>query len=422
MACMFELQNKTTHAMEGNKNSLCTIVGEKVTKGQIRRRIFQHLIQIFLMGLRRINFKQMSRLGFHHESTYHDWFSRDLELKSFNEELIKTHGSGDNFVIFDPSFLPKSGKKTPRIGRFWSGCAQSVKRGLEIGGFAVGDLGHQTAFHLTASLTPSPKVLKQKGRTLIDHYVQEVTKNQSSIAQFGNKLVVDGYFGVSTFVLPVVKLGFELISCLRSNAVVFYAPDTPKKPRRGRPCKKGARIDWNNLDNERMPIVFADSEKRVRSGLVFVKALKRSVLLVIVDFLDKNGQPIARKLLFSTNLEAKPLDVLKIYRGRFQIEFLFRDAKQFTGLAHCQSTNLTKIENHINLSLTAVSVAKIAHHLTQENHLDTPFSMSQITDYYRTNHLIEQFSLALGLNPTSTKNHPNIQKLLFHSLSHALAA
>jgi hypothetical protein len=48
--------------------------------------------------------------------------------------------------------------------------------------------------------------------------------------------------------------------------------------------------------------------------------------------------------------------------------------------------------------------------------------MNQITDYYHVDHLIDQFSLALGLNPTSTKNHPNIQKLLFHSLSNALAA
>ena len=47
---------------------------------------------------------------------------------------------------------------------------------------------------------------------------------------------------------------------------------------------------------------------------------------------------IVRKLLFSTDLNTGPLLIERYYQGRFQIEFLFRDAKQFTGLAHCQST------------------------------------------------------------------------------------
>jgi hypothetical protein len=52
---------------------------------------------------------------------------------------------------------------------------------------------------------------------------------------------------------------------------------------------------------------------------------------------------------------------LERYALRFQIEFIFRDAKQFTGLTHRQSTNKTKLENHFNLALSAVSVAKAAH-------------------------------------------------------------
>ena len=380
------------------------------------------MIRVFLTLPRRVNFKQMGRLGFHHESTYHEWFSKDLGVKPFNEGLIKSRGSGDWFVIFDPSFLPKSGKKTPHIGRFWSGCAQAAKRGLEIGAFAVGDLGHNTAFHLTASLTPAAAELKKEGRTLIDHYLGEVAKNLPSIAQFGNKLVVDGYFGVATFVKPVAEMGIEVISCLRSNAAVFYAPDPPRAPKRGRPRKKGARIDWKNPDESRLPVVFENGEKRLRAGLVHVKAFKRMVKLAAVEFLRPDGTLIARKLLFSTDLKTDPVLIERQFKGRFQIEFLFRDAKQFTGLAHCQSTNQTKIENHVNLSLTSVSVANMAHHLEQDPLAKTPFSMNQITDYYRTSYLIDRFSEALGLNPIQTKNNPAIKKLLFSSPFHLLAA
>lgn len=408
--------------MKGSRDSLCAMVGEIVSKGQVRLRILQELLVAFLTMPRRINFRQLGRLGWHHESTWHDWFSKNLDIKTFNMDLIKRHGSGNWFVIFDPCFLSKSGKKTPHIGRFWSGCAQAVKRGLEMGSFAVGDLGHHTAFHLSASLTPSATELKKAGQTLIGHYRGEVVKNIRAIAQLGNKLVVDGFFGVSTFVNPIVELGVELISCLRANAVLFYAPDVQQTPKRGRPRKKGARIDWKNVDEVRLAIVFSDAEKRVRSGLVYANALKRIVRLVAVEFLRPDGSIQARKLLFSTNLKTEPTQIEQCYKGRFQIEFLFRDAKQFTGLSHCQSTNPVKIENHLNLSMTAVSVAKIAHHLSDVNEFDGPFSMAQITDYYRNMHFVDQFSQALGLNPTLTKNNPNIKKLLFSMSYEAIAA
>ena len=42
-------------------------------------------------------------------------------------------------IAIDPSYISKAGKKTPHIGRFWSGCAQAVKHGLEIMGIGLID-------------------------------------------------------------------------------------------------------------------------------------------------------------------------------------------------------------------------------------------------------------------------------------------
>ncbi|EKF54418.1 hypothetical protein I215_12338 [Galbibacter marinus] len=41
------------------------------------------------------------------------------------------HGSGDFTIAFDPSYVSKSGKKTPGVGYFWSGSAARAKWGLE---------------------------------------------------------------------------------------------------------------------------------------------------------------------------------------------------------------------------------------------------------------------------------------------------
>jgi len=41
------------------------------------------------------------------------------------------------------------------------------------------------------------------------------------------------------------------------------------------------------------------------------------------------------------------------------MELIFRDAKQFTGLEHCQSRSEKKLNFHFSASLTSINIAKI---------------------------------------------------------------
>ena len=50
--------------------------------------------------------------------------------------------------------------------------------------------------------------------------------------------------------------------------------------------------------------------------------------------------------------------IFLIYNSRFQIEFLYRDAKQNTGLEHWQSTDSDRLSFGYNASLSAVNVAR----------------------------------------------------------------
>jgi DDE superfamily endonuclease len=418
--------------MTGTRDSLSAMIGNLtetdvpgLTRKAVRCRILQTLLVLFLTVPRRVNIKQMSYWTPYQESTLHNWYKKELHLESFNCSLVERHGSGDCFVIFDPSFLPKSGKNTPHLSRFWSGQAGAVKRGLEIGTFAVGDLGHRTAFHLDAKLTPSAAELKKAGKTLMQHYVDLVKEQFEQIRHFGNCLAADGYFGVSTFVGPVTDMGIRLVSCLKSNFALYYAePPTSErgKKRRGRRKVKHGKLDWKDIDEERLPVVEQDEDKRVRSGLAYVKCLKRTVRLVAVDYLKEDGTLFTRKLYFCTDPQCSAEWVLERYHGRYWIEFNFRDTKQFAGLTHCQSTDPVKLENHINLSLTAVSAAKAAHWLPVPKEERGPFSMAELKNYYYNLALVEQFSQALGIDPTETKNNPKIKELLFSTSYTALAA
>jgi hypothetical protein len=64
--------------------------------------------------------------------------------------LINQVVSDERIIAFDPSYIPKAGKSTYGLGRYWSGVAGAAKWGLDICGFAVVDIVNNTALHLKA--------------------------------------------------------------------------------------------------------------------------------------------------------------------------------------------------------------------------------------------------------------------------------
>jgi IS4 transposase len=69
---------------------------------------------------------------------------------------------------------------------------------------------------------------------------------------------------------------------------------------------------------------------------VWLISMKRKVRLA---FLRDCRQPdrVGQVLLFSTDIILDASEILCFYKSRFQIEFIFRDAKQFMGLTDCQA-------------------------------------------------------------------------------------
>lgn len=108
---------------------------------------------------------------------------------------------------------------------------------------------------------------------------------------------------------------------------------------------------------------------------------------------------------------------MRFYRARFQIEFLFRDARQFTGMVDSQSRNSDALDTHVNASLTALNLAKTA--IRKELALPdqaapdvVSFSIASLKRRALNGHLFDLFIDLLGLDSTSIKLNPNYQKLL----------
>lgn len=201
-------------------------------------------------------------------------------------------------IAFDPSFIPKSGKQTPGIGYFWSGCAGRALRGIEIVGLSVIDADTRLSFHLDAVQTPPTNRLLDNGLSLIDWYAGVIKEYLKQILSITKYVVADAFFSRKNFVEKILQCSLHLISKLRDDADLAYLSKQPKTGRKGRPAKYGAKVDIKNLDFEHFNQVQNDKGIIAYSAVVNSKALGRNILLVVEQFPIK-GKTTYR-LLFST--------------------------------------------------------------------------------------------------------------------------
>jgi len=358
----------------------------------------------------------MERYGELNEKTYRLQFEQNFDFLKFNQELYRSQLSKNCIVAFDPSYLPKSGKHTPHKGTFYSGCLGKATGGIEIGSLGIIDLEHHTAFNLETIQTPNPKALKAKGKTLIDHYASIIIERKQEIESISNYLAVDGYFAKHSFVESIkTNTNLDLICKLRQDANLKYLYHGPKRKGRGRPKKYDGKVNTKKIDKRRFRQIHQDEDVILFQATVWSVSLKRKVNVVYAEFLD-NGKPTNRHaFFFSTDLELDGLLIYKYYKARFQIEFLFRDAKQYTGLTHCQARSERKLYFHFNMALSAVSIAKAAHHLNQEKSMEKgrkSFSMSNVKTSYFNELMLDLFLSNFQINPKLIKNNQAINKLL----------
>ncbi|MBN2898502.1 MAG: transposase, partial [Clostridia bacterium] len=321
----------------------------------------------------------------------------------FNTNLTIQHGSGHYIIAFDPSYIRKSGKKTPGLGRYWSGCAQASKWGLEIGGIAAVDVDNNFAFHLDAIQTPSSKGALDNEKSLLDWYGDTLYQRKDTLSKISTYLVADAYFSKRPFLEKVRSMQMHLISRLRDDADLKYLYYGPRTGKRGRPKKHDGKIDWNNLKDDYFERVQVDDTTTIHSAVVFSKSFKCNIKISCVFILNDKGKE-TRKIYFSSDLEMLSTDILEYYRSRFQIEFVYRDGKQFTGLEHCQARSENKLNFHFNASLTSVNLARISHWLSIPKDQRPAFSMADVKTLYHNTILIERFIDVFAINPNTRKN------------------
>lgn len=367
------------------------------------------------MGMReRYNFLSMSRYGDYSEQTYRNNFERDFDFMKFNIELIKTSCSKHRVIAFDPSYIPKSGKHTDHLGWFWSGVSGKALKGLEIGGIALIDIDNNTAMSIEAIQTPSSKELKLEKKTLVDHYAKLIVDRATSLQELSNYLAVDGYFAKIGFIEAITQQGgLQVISKLRQDANLMYLYNGKQKSERGRPKKYEGKINMHKIDKRKIRLEYEDEQCKVYCAIVWSIGLKREIKLAYVEYWKDGSYTGQYAVLFTTDLNLEGEFIYKYYKGRFQIEFLYRDAKQYCGLTECQGRSENKLYFHFNASLTTVSLAKAAYYLSLKKEERESFSMSDIKNLNANKIIADRIFANLDLELNCKKIRTIYQEALF---------
>ena len=292
--------------------------------------------------------------------------------------------AGDEVVV------TKAGKHTFGLDRFFSGLVQKVVPGLAFFALSLVNTAEHTSSPIAveqvvrskpgsvpplASVSPAPIVKGKPGRprgsknknkadvTLTPELHQIQAMIQVLLPKLAGWLSVtymalDGHFGNNNALQMVLQCKLHLISKLRSDSAL-YLPYTGLQAKRGTRRKYGHRVDYRHLPAQYLKeTTVADGiEARTYQATLLHHEFAQPLNVVIIVKTNLQTQAWAHVVLFSSDLTLAWDKLVEYYRLRFQIEFNFRDAKQYWGLEDFMNITETAVTNAANLAFFMVNVA-----------------------------------------------------------------
>lgn len=371
-----------------------------------------------ILALRgRVTGRNLSRYCEYSERTIARQFRTTFDWPDFHQRVMTAALEPRSELVSaqDASFIPKSGTATFGLGYFFNGCASRAERGLEISTLAVVDVTRHCAFTLAVAQTPpGDKPLTRSSpteETRIDFYKQQLHDHRHRLPATVIYHCVDGYFAKKKYMDEVVALKLHPITKLRHDANCRFLYTGPHPHRRGRKRKYAGKVNFHDLS--RFECVGTLEEKphiHLSTALVWHVSLKRALRVVVLVNRQDSRKPHFI-VLASTDLTLDARKVVELYAARFQIEFLFRDSKQFTGLTDCQSRAEAVLDFQFNAALATLNLARAEELRAAPAPAPQVFSMASWKQRQFNERLLDLFIENLALDPTWVKNHPCYDEL-----------
>ncbi len=340
----------------------------------------------------------------------------DLFWSFFKERLFDPQ---DRFLLAgDESIVTKAGKQTYGLDCFFSGLMKRAVPGLSFFTLALINTRQRRSYPIRVEQmirTPEEKAVtlskkqarkaksegpkrkpgrpkgsrnKDKTQAELNPELQRIQKMlQSFLNDIEGKLaltylVLDGHFGNQPALQMVRQCKLHLISKLRHDAALYF-PYAGPKPKRGPTARLGEKVDLSKISEDYLKEtqVEAGVESRIYQMQLLTQEFLSPVNIVILLRINLANKTFSHAILFSSDLDL-PYDLLvDFYSLRFQIEFNFRDAKQFWGLEDFMNVTQTAVTNAANLSLFMVDVSQVL--LSDYRPFNPDFSILDLKAYFR---------------------------------------
>jgi len=306
------------------------------------------------------------------------------------------HRPDDVYLLAgDEVVVSKAGDCTHGLDRFFAGLQSRVIPGLAFFTLALISTQQRRSFPVrieqvvrsaaekaasraktTAKRAPKPAEPRQRGRpkgsknkvtrevVLSPELLRIQVMLQAQLKLMAGRvpltyLVLDGHFGHHPAVHMVRQAGLHLISKLRCDSALYLPYDGPYQGH-GPHRKYGQKLDYRHLPDKCLKKTTTEGQiaTHIYQTQARHKEFSQPLNVVIIVKTNLQTQARAHVVLFSSDLALAYDQLIDYYRLRFQIEFNFRDAKQYWGLEDFMNVAATAVTNAANLSLFMVNLSQ----------------------------------------------------------------
>jgi putative transposase len=345
--------------------------------------------------------------------TLQRFFNTTLSWGQVHWLVIRQHLLGDEtqwLLAGDEVVVSKSGKKTHGLDRFFSSVIGKTIPGLCFLSLSLISVQRRCSYPLrlepilkeaAASCPKAPTAGRGKGRgrpkgsrngnrrdVSLSAYLQFVQALLRQVLALVCQtltvryFVFDGAFGHNQALQMVRRTGLELISKLRHNSALYQPYDGPyagRGPRR----KYGSKLDYQHLPLSCLKATSVDGH--VHTAIyqlpVWHKKFPDRLNVVILVKTNQRTGAQAHVILFSSDLELGYETLIEYYRLRFQIEFNFREAKQYWGLEDFMVVKPTPVYNSANLAMLMINLSQVLMRPVREH--CPSFSVNDLKAHFR---------------------------------------
>jgi hypothetical protein len=297
----------------------------------------------------------------------------------------------------DESVITKSGKKTHGLDHFFSGLLSKVVPSIAIFALSLIDVTERRSYPIRVEQVirsaaekaaarakkqqrqakqkaqvkgkpGRPKGSKNRDKTQVELTlellrIQTMVKKQLAIFQgllSIRYLVLDGHFGNNNALQMVRQCGLHLISKLRHDAALHFVYQGAYAGK-GPPRKYGDKVNYAKLPPKYLleTSTHKQIETRIYQAQMLHHEFAQPLNVVIIHKTNTKTGACAHVILFSSDLALSYDKIVDYYRLRFQLEFNFRDAKQYWGLEDWMNVKEVPLTNALNLSLFMVNVSQV---------------------------------------------------------------